>query len=73
MDTTYYHAEKLKRFVKAHRRMPSYSEMLTIFGFRSKNAVAKTVAKLEEAGILGRDSTGKLIPLFAEGEIKLAG
>jgi repressor LexA len=48
--------------------MPSYSEMMKLFGFKSKNAVFKVVAKLIEAGLVAKDHLGRLIPneLFAE-------
>ncbi len=42
--------------------MPTYSEMLTLFGFKSKNAVAKLVEKMIDAGIVVKDSLGKLLP-----------
>ena len=42
--------------------MPSYSEMLNVFGLRSKNAVFKRVSALIDAGFLEKDKRGKLIP-----------
>lgn len=53
--------------------MPGYREMCTLFGFASKNAVAKVVDKLIEANIVQKDSTGKLIPIFLDNEIPLLG
>lgn len=46
------HAGKLRDFLRQERRLPSYSEMLKLFGYRSKNAVAETLRKLEQHGFL---------------------
>jgi len=51
----------LKKFFKRNRRLPSYSEMLKLFGFSSKNAVFKLINKWVEAGLLKKES-GKLAP-----------
>jgi len=60
--------EKLTRFYHANKRMPTYSEMLPMFGFKSKNAVARIVEKLLDAGLVAKDALGRLIPteLFTE-------
>lgn len=63
----------LDSFYRDNKRMPGYSEMCSLFGFASKNAVAKVVNKLIEAGIVEKDSRGKLKPLFLENEIPLLG
>jgi len=42
-------------------RMPSFSEIAKLAGFRSKNAVYKLINKLEKQKILQRDSKGRLI------------
>lgn len=42
--------QKLREFYRRERRMPSYSEMLELFGYRSKNAVHGLVQKLVETG-----------------------
>ena len=48
--------------------MPTYSEMMKLFGFKSKNAVFKVVEKLMEAGLVAKDHLGRLTPTktFAE-------
>lgn len=53
---------KLESFYKDNKRMPSYSEMTKLFGFKSKNAVFKVVEKLLEAGMVAKDHLGRLIP-----------
>jgi repressor LexA len=51
----------LKRFYGKFKRLPSYSEMLEVFGLSSKNAVHKIVHKWIEEGLLNKDN-GKLAP-----------
>ena len=53
--------------------MPTYSEMLKLFGFKSKNAVFKIVKKLMEAGLVAKDYLGRLIPAKAFGEVPMLG
>jgi SOS regulatory protein LexA len=53
---------KLESFYKDNKRMPTYSEMMEIFGFKSKNAIYKIVGKLVEAGIVAKDHLGRLMP-----------
>lgn len=65
--------KKLESFYKQHRRMPGYSEMCELFGFASKNAVAKVVQKLVDAGVVLKDARGKLTPAFLEEEVPLLG
>ena len=59
---------KLESFYKEEKRMPTYREMMKIFGFKSKNAVFKVVEKLLEVGLVAKDHLGRLIPTktFAE-------
>jgi len=53
--------------------MPTYSEMLKIFGFKSKNAVFKVVEKLIDAGLVARDHLGRLVPSKSFGEVSMLG
>jgi len=53
--------EKIKKFYKKHKRLPSYSEMLVLFHLSSKNAISKIVEKLEDAGFVKREDR-KLMP-----------
>jgi SOS regulatory protein LexA len=54
--------KKILGFYRKHRRMPSYGEILTLVGLKSKNAAYKLVSKLVELGVVAKDATGKLIP-----------
>ena len=53
--------------------MPTYSEMMKLFGFKSKNAVFKVVQKLLEVGFVAKDHLGRLVPSETFGEVPLLG
>ena len=65
--------DKILGFYNKNKRMPSYAEIMDLVGFKSKNAVSKLVHKLIDAGVLAKDSTGKLIPTMAAGEVPMLG
>lgn len=67
------HGQKLYTFYKTYRRMPSYSEMAKLFGFKSKNAVNRWVVKLIDLGVVAKDRLGKLIPTKYFDETPLLG
>lgn len=50
-------------FYAGSKRMPTYSEMTSLFGVKSKNAVFKIVNKFIKLGFLNKDSKGFLLPL----------
>jgi repressor LexA len=62
------HQIKIESFYGENKRMPTYSEMMKLFGFKSKNAVFKVVEKLIDAGLVAKDHLGRLVPseTFAE-------
>lgn len=53
--------EKLLKFYNRDKRMPTYQEMMSLFGFKSKNAVARLVNKFIEEGIVAKDHLGRLV------------
>lgn len=64
---------KLQSFYEDHKRMPTYSEMLPLFGFKSKNAVFKVVEKLIEGGLVAKDHLGRLVPTQSFNEVPMLG
>lgn len=64
---------KIENFYQGNKRMPTYSEMTKLFGFKSKNAVFRIVEKLMEAGLVAKDHLGRLIPSETFGEIPKLG
>jgi len=64
----------LRRFFRAERRAPSYSEMLGLFSFRSKNAVFRLIRRLEKAGYVTRSPGGRIgLTRRLTGSIKILG
>lgn len=64
---------KITDFYKSHKRVPGYSEIMSLVGFKSKNAVYKLINKLVEDGIFEKDSKGKLTPARLYGEVPVLG
>ena len=58
--------DSINGFYAESRRMPTYSEMIGLFGVKSKNAVFKIVGKLIEKGLLKKDYKGYLLPVFGD-------
>ncbi|MCO5068295.1 MAG: transcriptional repressor LexA [Kiritimatiellae bacterium] len=54
--------QELRLFYRREKRLPSYREMLDVFGYRSTNAVSGLVKKLVEHGFLAKDAEGHLSP-----------
>jgi SOS regulatory protein LexA len=71
MDNNY--TDALHKFYEKNHRMPSYSEMMSIFGFKSKNAVYRLVNKMVSAGIVAKDRIGRLIPSSNFSDLPVAG
>lgn len=65
--------EQLKDFYHREKRMPSYSEMMRLFGFKSKNAVYRLVQKMLDAGIVAQDHIGRLLPTAQFNELPMGG
>jgi SOS regulatory protein LexA len=53
---------KIKKFYEDNKIMPSYREMMDMFSLKSKNAIFKLVTKLVDAGMVEKDSQGRLMP-----------
>jgi SOS regulatory protein LexA len=53
--------------------MPGYSEIMSLTGFKSKNAVYKLIGKLVEEGLVVKDARGRLSPSKFLGEVPLLG
>ncbi len=72
MNTNEY-KNKLQSFYNREKRMPTYTEMMVLFHFKSKNAVARLVDKFIEAGLVAKDHLGRLIPEESFNAIPLLG
>ena len=56
------HLAKIRAFYRSHKRMPSYSELTAVVGFRSKNAVYKLVQRIVAREWLEKETAGKILP-----------
>ena len=64
---------KIEDFYGKNKRMPTYSEMMKLFGFKSKNAIFKIVNKLIDSNLVAKDHLGRLIPTKSFGEVPMLG
>ncbi|MBC7334044.1 MAG: repressor LexA, partial [Actinobacteria bacterium] len=65
--------ELIKEFYFENKRMPSYSEIASLFRWRSKNAVYKFIKKMESLGVIEKDKKGRLLPGKIEKTVKVLG
>jgi repressor LexA len=66
-------AEKVRKFYRRYKRMPSITELMAIFKLASRSSAFYVANKLIEAGILEKDRAGKLIPGHAFHAVPLVG
>lgn len=66
------YGEKMRRFFDTRRRMPSFSELMRLWGYKTKSAVHYRVQQLLDAGFVSKDASGRLLPGWESG-IKLLG
>ncbi len=64
---------KIMGFFREARRMPTYSEMMTLLDVRSKSVVNFWIEKLVAAGILKKDAKGFLQPVRRSFSLPLVG
>jgi repressor LexA len=53
--------------------MPGYSEIMSLLGFKSKNAVYKLINKLVYEGVVEKDGKGRLAPAARLDEVPILG
>lgn len=65
---------KLRAFYLKRKRLPSFSELQNLLGYRSKGGVSALVGHLIRRGIVKRDKSGRLLPTGTlEPHLKLLG
>ncbi len=65
--------EKIISFYRKNKRMPSYSELMEVFNYKSKNSVFKLVKKLKDINFIKQDKKGRLIPKNLFTNLKVLG
>lgn len=53
--------------------MPSYSEIMELTGFKSRNSVFKLINKMVSHNIISKDATGRIIPGKTFHEVRILG
>lgn len=66
-------ATKLLKFYRQYRRLPTYEEMVGIFGLRSKSPVFKYLRHFVSEGLLRKDRQGHLAPTSKLFGVKILG
>jgi repressor LexA len=64
---------KIRIFYQNNRRMPTYSELMSLYGYKSKAAVFYLVQKFIRDGFLAKDKHGRLLPKNLYGNISVLG
>jgi SOS regulatory protein LexA len=64
---------KIISFYKKNKRMPGYSEIMSLVGFKSKNAVFKLISKMVDDGVIEKDKNGRIIPKRINGALPVLG
>jgi repressor LexA len=67
------HKEKILKFYRLHKRMPSITEVMQVCGVSSRSSAFYIVTKLVEEGSIEKDETGKLAPTKKLHELPLVG
>lgn len=65
--------ENLQRFYSDHNRLPSYQELADLCEYKSKSGAYKLAGRLEEAGYVRKDVSGKLVPTDKLTDIQVLG
>lgn len=66
------YGEKVRRFFDTHRRMPSFAELMKLWGYKTKSAVSYRVEQLLQGGLISKDGSGRLLPGWEDG-VRLLG
>ncbi len=64
---------KLRTFYGQHRRAPGYAEMLDLFGYKSKNAVHRLLARFDELGYIDKQGHKFALTDRVTGHVQLLG
>lgn len=67
------HAEKVRKFYRRYKRMPSITELMALFKLASRSSAFYVANKLVESGVLEKDRAGKLIPGHAFHAVSFVG
>ncbi len=63
--------DEMAAFYRKNKRMPTFSELMTLWGYKTKSAVNYKLEQMIDAGLVRKDKTGRLIPYKMEDEVGL--
>jgi SOS regulatory protein LexA len=64
--------DSLRKFFQSKKRMPSFSELMSLWGYKTKSAVNYRVEQLIDRGLIKKDH-GRLVPHHLETGVPLLG
>jgi len=64
---------KILKFYRDHKRMPTITEVMALFKFKSRSSAFYVTQQLVKDGLLQKDGLGKLVPTGKIHELKLVG
>ena len=67
------HVGKMREFLRQEGRLPLYGEMLSLFGYRSKNAVYGALKKLEAQGFIEKNRGRIRATPLLSGSVRILG
>jgi SOS regulatory protein LexA len=75
MDDFAQYRDEMAVFYRKNKRMPTFSELMKLWGYKTKSAVNYKLDQMIDAGLVRKDKTGRLIPHKLEEEegLKLLG
>lgn len=75
MDDFSQYRDEMAKFYRSHKRMPTFSELMKLWGYKTKSAVNYKLDQMIDAGLVRKDKTGRLLPHKIEEEegLKLLG
>src|SRR4051812_41204549 len=75
MDDFSQYRDEIAKFYRSHKRMPTFSELMKLWGYKTKSAVNYKLDQMIDAGLVRKDKTGRLLPHKIEEEegLKLLG
>ncbi|MDO8451802.1 MAG: S24 family peptidase, partial [bacterium] len=65
--------EPLRSFLAEKKRMPSFSELMDLWSYKTKSAVHYRVQELADRGVIRKDGTGRILPHHLESGARLLG
>ena len=63
----------LRDFFVEKKRMPSFAELMKLWGYKTKSAVHYRVQELADRGVVRKDGTGRILPHHLEMGTKVLG